>query len=91
MGKTLIVYLALINLLTFYAMFADKRRAIKHDWRIPEHTLFLFAFLGGAAGGLSGMYLFHHKTRHLSFQILMPCFLLFNIFGVYWLITGELL
>lgn len=91
MSKPLIVYLVFLNLLSFYAMFADKRRAKRHEWRIPEHTLFLLAIFGGAGGGLAGMYVFRHKTKHLSFQILMPVLLILNIFFVYWLSTGELL
>lgn len=91
MSKPLLIYLIFMNLFTFYAMFSDKRRAKRDDWRIPEHTLFLLAFFGGAAGGLLGMYLLHHKTRHLSFKILMPCFLILNIMAVHWLMTGALL
>ena len=91
MSKPLLIYLAFMNLFTFYAMFADKRRAKRGEWRIPEHTLFFLAFLGGALGGLFAMQLLRHKTKHLSFKILMPCFLVFNIIAVYWLITGELL
>ena len=91
MSKPLLIYLIFMNLFAFYAMFTDKRRAKRGEWRIPEHTLFFFAFLGGAMGGLLGMYVMRHKTRHLSFKILMPCFLVFNIIVVYWLITGDLL
>lgn len=91
MSKPLLIYLVFMNLFAFFAMYSDKRRAERGDWRIPEHTLFLLAFLGGAAGGLLGMYVLRHKTRHLSFKILMPCFFLLNIIVVFWLITGDLL
>lgn len=66
------IFLILINLTGFLCFFSDKRRARRHRRRIPEKTLFLTAVLGGGAGCLLGMYLFRHKTRHLSFVLLMP-------------------
>lgn len=50
----------------------DKRRAIRHEWRIPEATLFLIALLGGSMGSIAGMQLFRHKTRHWYFVWGMP-------------------
>lgn len=73
--KILICYLLLINLTAFALMGADKQKAKKHLWRIPEKTLFLSALLGGAAGAIAGMYTFHHKTRHWYFVIGMPLIL----------------
>ena len=69
----------LINLIGFAAMALDKRRAIRHKWRIPERTLFLIALLFGSIGVLTGMYVFRHKTKHKSFVIGMPLLLLLNI------------
>ena len=60
----LAVYLAVINLATFIVYGADKRRARKGKWRVPERTLFLLPLLGGSVGALLGMRVFHHKTRH---------------------------
>ena len=79
MKTILIVYLMLINLIGFAAMALDKRRAIRHKWRIPERTLFLIALLFGSIGVLTGMYVFRHKTKHKSFVIGMPLLLLLNI------------
>ena len=50
----------------------DKRRAIKKNWRIPEKTLISLALLGGGIGAFLGMLLFHHKTKHLKFILLVP-------------------
>ena len=72
MKTILIVYLMLINLIGFAAMALDKRRAIRHKWRIPARTLFLIALLFGSIGVLTGMYVFRHKTRHWYFVIGMP-------------------
>ena len=60
----LIIYLASINILGFFAMGVDKERAQKKRWRIPEKTLFAIAILGGGLGTWLGMYMFRHKTKH---------------------------
>lgn len=91
MTELLFFYLIVINIVTFCLMFLDKRRAIRHEWRVPEKTFFLLSFLGGAAGALTGMFMFRHKTRHLSFRIILPVCLIVNIMVVCWLVTGELL
>lgn len=74
-----IIYLVLINLAAFVLMGLDKRKARKNLWRIPEKTLFLSAILGGSAGAIAGMYVFHHKTRHWYFVIGMPLILVIQI------------
>ena len=69
------VYLLVMNLIGFALMGADKRRAKRHAWRIPEKTLFLAAILGGSFGAWAGMYVFHHKTKHRYFVVGMPLIL----------------
>lgn len=70
--KWILIYLVIINIVSFAAMGVDKRRAVKNKWRIPEKTLFLFVLLGGGIGGTAGMYLFHHKTKHWYFAAGFP-------------------
>lgn len=65
-------YLILINVLGLVFMLADKRRAKKNRWRIPEARLMAVALLGGSLGILLGMHLFRHKTMHLKFSIGVP-------------------
>lgn len=77
--KIIILYLLIINLAGFLSMGIDKRKAIKHKWRISEFTLFLFAILGGSIGSIIGMHLFHHKTRHWYFKWGMPLILILQI------------
>ncbi len=69
----------------FIAMGADKRKARKGAWRVPEATLFLFALLGGALGATLGMHVFHHKTRHWYFRLGFPLILLIQLALVVWL------
>lgn len=56
---------------------ADKWKARRGRWRIPEKVLLLLSFFGGAVGGLLGMLLFRHKTRHWYFWFV-------NIVGIAW-------
>lgn len=84
--KYLLIYLLLINLTGFFAMFLDKQKAKKGKWRISEKTLFLFAFLGGSLGTTLGMNTFRHKTKHWYFKFGMPLILILQIAGAIYLV-----
>lgn len=83
--KIAIVYLIIVNIAGLSVMGIDKRRAVRHEWRIPEKTLFLCSLLGGSAGTWAGMYLFHHKTKHWYFVIGMPLILILQLLLVIYL------
>ena len=72
MSRVFTAYLILINAAAFLLMLADKQRAKKNRWRIPERTLLTAAVLGGSFGAFCGMYLFRHKTRKPRFYITVP-------------------
>ena len=76
MTKLILLYLIIINALSFLLMLADKHKARKNLWRIPERTLFAAAIFGGSIGSIAGMYLFRHKTKHWYFVVGMPAILL---------------
>lgn len=80
------IYLLLVNLWAFVLMGVDKRRAKKDAWRIKEKTLFLPVLLGGGVGGILGMKVFHHKTKHWYFRFGFPAILILEIAGVLWLV-----
>ena len=79
MEKYIAMYLVIINIIGFFIMGIDKLKAKKGMWRIPENTLFLFAFLGGGIGTIAGMYTFRHKTKKLKFTIGMPAIVILEI------------
>lgn len=70
--KNLIIYLIIINLIGFFAMFIDKRKAQKGKWRISEKTLLTITCMFGGIGTIAGMYIFRHKTQKLRFSIGFP-------------------
>ena len=77
--KYLLIYLCIINLIGFFAMFLDKQKAKHGKWRIPEKTLFLLAIIGGSLGTTLGMNIFRHKTKHWYFKFGMPFILIVQI------------
>lgn len=83
--KNIIIYLIVINIIGFYMMWSDKRRAKWGKWRIPEQTLFIVTALGGGIGTIAGMYTFHHKTKKLKFTIGLPTILILEIILVVYL------
>lgn len=88
MGQGLLAYMTVVSLILLVFMGIDKSRARKQEWRIAERTLFTLAICGGAVGGVLGMYIFRHKTRHNSFAFGFPLlaalqlFILVRIWGI---------
>ena len=66
MNKNFIIYLCVINIITFLAFGQDKWKAKNDEWRTSEKTLLGFACIGGSVGAWIGMHVFHHKTRKNS-------------------------
>ncbi|MBM6716689.1 DUF1294 domain-containing protein [Gemmiger formicilis] len=90
MENLLFFWLVFANLLGLILMGADKSRAKRGAWRVPEKTFFLLALLGGCVGCWAGMYLFRHKTRHWYFVIGMPAILVLQILLAFWLYANPL-
>lgn len=83
--KYLIIYLIVINAVGFILMLADKFKAKRNLWRIPEKTLLGVAAIGGSIGALAGMYLVRHKTKHPQFSIGIPVMLVLQAAAAIWL------
>lgn len=87
--KFLLIYLAVINAVTFLLYGIDKLKAKKNAWRIKESTLLIFALIGGSLGALAGMYAFHHKTKHLKFKLGVPLILILQVAIAAWQIAAK--
>lgn len=70
--KILIVYLAIINFITFATFAIDKIHAIEGKSRIRILTLLGLAFMGGSVGALLGIYILRHKTKVDYFTVGIP-------------------
>lgn len=88
--KLLLVYLLIINAAAFALMLADKWKAKKNRWRIPEATLMGVAALGGSIGALAGMYLVRHKTQHPKFTLGIPLILAVQMVIATWILVYKL-
>ena len=91
--KIFLVFYAIMTLVTFVLYGADKSKAKKGKWRIPEKTLLLFAACFGGLGAFLGMKIFRHKTKHTSFKILVPVFMIIQFIliaaGAYFLFIRK--
>ena len=77
------IYFLAMNLLALSSMYIDKKLAVLHRRRISEHTLLLYACLGGSIGSICGMYAFHHKTMKMKFNVGLPMILMIQIIGYF--------
>ncbi|WP_242860856.1 DUF1294 domain-containing protein [Defluviitalea phaphyphila] len=74
----ILIFFILINFITSIVFGLDKRKAIKNKWRISEKKLIFLSFFA-PLGALIGMRIFHHKTKKLKFNILIPLFLVIQM------------
>lgn len=88
--KIFLVYLAIINFVTFAAFAVDKIAAIEKRSRIRIVTLLGLCFIGGSLGGLGAMYLFHHKTnkeKNDFFTVGVPLMIVMQVIVVFYLMN----
>ena len=87
--RNIIIYLIVINILTFFIMWWDKHEAKLGDWRVSEKFLFLLVLLGGGVGGIVGMYTFRHKTQKWYFKYGFPAILIIEIIVFLYFLIKE--
>ena len=73
------IYLAVINVATFFMYGIDKWKAKKSKWRIRESALLGLAVLGGSIGAWLGMKVWHHKTLHKKFKYGVPTIIIVQL------------
>ena len=78
------IILVILNLISFGLMAYDKRCAKAGKWRVPEKVLFLAAACFGGLGGVLGMRLCRHKTKHWYFKVFFPALLVLQIALLIW-------
>lgn len=75
----ILIYLIVVNIAAVVITVSDKRRAIRHRWRIPERTLLIVSAIGGSPAMLITMLLIHHKTNHLKFMLGIPIIIVLQL------------
>ncbi len=74
--QIILLYLIVINAVTFLMFGLDKWKARHDQWRIPEAQLIGMAAIGGSIGAWLGMKLWRHKTKHSKFIYGIPAILI---------------
>ncbi len=80
-------YLGVISVIAVVVTIADKVKAKRGAWRVPENTLLLLSALGGSIAMLVTMLLIRHKTKHLKFMLGIPIIIVLQIPLLWWLLT----
>ena len=80
--QNILIYIIIVNIIGFLIMLIDKRKAEKGSWRIQEKTIFIITALGGGIGTITGMYVFHHKTKKMRFTIGLPLITILEIIAI---------
>ena len=86
--KVVVIYLVVLNVVTFVSYGIDKFKAKHNRWRISEATLLLLAIVGGGLGALLGMKAFRHKTQKPKFTITIPLVLALQLAVLLYLATA---
>lgn len=85
--RILLIYLAVVNILTIIVFGVDKMDAKSNRQRVRIVTLLGLAFIGGSVGALIGMYGFHHKTKKAYFTVGVPLILLMQVVVLFYVMN----
>ena len=85
--RILLIYLAVVNILTIIVFGVDKMNAKSNRQRVRIVTLLGLAFIGGSVGALIGMYGFHHKTKKAYFAVGVPLILLMQVVVLFYVMN----
>ena len=82
-----IIFIAILNLVSFILVYIDKQKSITHSERLPEVDFFVWGIFFSSFGVLAGMFVFHHKTQKLNFVFGIGLLLLQQIALAYLIIN----
>ena len=88
--RILLIYLAVVNILTIIVFGVDKMNAKSNRQRVRIVTLLGLAFIGGSVGALIGMYGFHHKTKKAYFTVGVPLILLMQVVVLFYVMDMRI-
>lgn len=83
----IVLFVSLMNALSYWLYAQDKEAAQLGNRRIPENTLHLVAFLGGWPAAWLAQEKLRHKTQKQPFRRIYFCTIVFNIILILWLIS----
>ena len=80
--KYALIYLAVISLIAIIVTVADKSKARRNKWRVPEAALLGISALGGSVAMFITMLLIRHKTKHVKFMLGIPLIIALQIAAI---------
>ena len=69
--KIIVIYLIVINVVTFFIYGIDKWKAVRSKWRISEAMLLGLAVIGGSIGAWLYLVYFSHLLSFLGCKLLV--------------------
>jgi len=84
-----LIYLVVINVVTFFMYGIDKWKAKNSKWRIRETALLGLSVLGGSIGAWLGMKVWHHKTQHKEFKYGVPVIIIVQLALIVYFIISK--
>jgi uncharacterized membrane protein YsdA (DUF1294 family) len=84
-----LIYLVIINVVSFFIYGFDKWKAKKSKMRIRETALLGLAVLGGSIGAWLGMKVWHHKTLHKKFRFGVPAIIIIQLALIVYFIISK--
>lgn len=79
---TWVLWLCIINPLTYALYWWDKRAATWNERRIPEATLLMAGLMGGSVAAFIAQRVLRHKNRKTSFQLKFWVIVIIQIYVV---------
>ncbi len=80
--KIVLIYLAVISLVSMITTAWDKHCAKRDMWRVPEKTLIIMSILGGSVAMYVTMKTIRHKTKHPKFMVGIPVIIFLQVAAV---------
>ena len=88
MLKIIIGWLLLVNLLTYFVYWLDKRRAKKGGRRVSERELLVWALVGGSPAAFYAMRKLRHKTQKTSFKVWFALVVIAQLAAIWFLLRS---
>lgn len=83
--EKILIYLLIVNILTYFLFWKDKMTAGTGGWRVPEATLLIFTLIGGTPAAIFAKKSLRHKTKKKSFKSKFFVILILQFFALVFL------
>ena len=82
-----LLFVFIINAMTYWFYAQDKEAAQQGERRVPENTLHILSFLGGWPSAWLAQQRLRHKTQKQPFRNIYFCTIFLNLLLIVWLVS----